>query len=486
MRVDFGAQRFIVMKFSLIKTLHEDFAKLSGDYNPIHMDENEARLTSYGFNIAHGVNVALMALETCLLSEYFYPEDFHLASAKFKFLKPVYVGDELKVLFDNNMSREASISVVSNEVEVIRIRLAKRKAEPLIPLYLDPENSVRPRIREPSEYDVRLAGDFEKNLSLEVDASLMRSMFSRCVGWLGEVAIASIIQLSTIVGMEWPGKNSLLSEIKVTFTDNPLMRGRLRVQARSTNAEFGITQISITGSSIKATVYAFFRPKRVDQIASAELQGKVPSDKFVNQKALIVGGSRGIGEVCAKILAAGGADVTITYRASAESVLEMVEEIRRFGGTANACELDVTDIASLESNAKRWSDLTHLYYFASPPIFVRRDSQFNTGLLDTFMNFYVINFSRVVCEASKLTGRLRVFYPSTIAINEGSADLLEYSIAKEAGEIAAAKLSAALDNVTVSIARLPRILTDQTNTIVYAESQDATTVMLPILIELNG
>ena len=40
--------------------------------------------------------------------------------------------------------------------------------------------------------------------------------------------------------------------------------------------------------------------------------------EFANVRALVIGGSRGLGEITAKIIAAGGGDVWITYRRGKE------------------------------------------------------------------------------------------------------------------------------------------------------------------------
>lgn len=61
-------------------------------------------------------------------------------------------------------------------------------------------------------------------------------------------------------------------------------------------------------------------------------------------RALITGGSRGIGARLAALLAADGIDVTITYRRSPEAAARVVAGIRASGGTAHAVRLE------LESN----------------------------------------------------------------------------------------------------------------------------------------
>ena len=59
--------------------------------------------------------------------------------------------------------------------------------------------------------------------------------------------------------------------------------------------------------------------------------------------ALVTGGSRGIGAAIAKRLAAGGANVAITYTKGADAAASVVKEIERAGGKAIAIQADATN-----------------------------------------------------------------------------------------------------------------------------------------------
>jgi hypothetical protein len=79
-----------------------------------------------------------------------------------------------------------------------------------------------------------------------------------------------------------------------------------------------------------------------------------------------------------------------------------------------------------------------------------------------------------------------VFYPSTVAIDEGLSTTAEYAMAKVAGETLANYLNQFMSNIQVLCRRLPRILTDQTATVGVASADNALDVLLPIVYEVQA
>lgn len=73
----------------------EDFARLSGDYNPVHMDEEFCRQHKLGHRIVHGMLVLSMVskmIGMCLPG----PGSVWL-SQSFDFIRPARIGDQLTV-----------------------------------------------------------------------------------------------------------------------------------------------------------------------------------------------------------------------------------------------------------------------------------------------------------------------------------------------------------------------------------------------------
>lgn len=73
----------------------EDFARLSGDYNPVHMDEDFCRQHDLDHRIAHGMLV--LSLVSAMIGMHLPGPGSVWLSQSFDFIRPVRIGDELTV-----------------------------------------------------------------------------------------------------------------------------------------------------------------------------------------------------------------------------------------------------------------------------------------------------------------------------------------------------------------------------------------------------
>lgn len=67
------------------------FAEVSGDYNPIHLDEGFAKTTRFGKRIAHGMLSG--AFISAVLGNEFKDRKIVYLSQTMKFTAPVFIGD---------------------------------------------------------------------------------------------------------------------------------------------------------------------------------------------------------------------------------------------------------------------------------------------------------------------------------------------------------------------------------------------------------
>jgi 3-hydroxybutyryl-CoA dehydratase len=90
------------------------FAKASGDFNPIHLDEEYAKKTRFGRRIAHGMLSAGLISRVLAMQ---LGNGIYL-SQSLKFLKPVYINDELIItLTIVSLRKERGLASVNTQVK---------------------------------------------------------------------------------------------------------------------------------------------------------------------------------------------------------------------------------------------------------------------------------------------------------------------------------------------------------------------------------
>ena len=75
----------------ITKKLIEDFAKISGDFNPLHMDEQYAKKTKFGKRVCHGMLLA--SFFSKLVGMYLPGKNALYFSQNLNFIGPCFIGD---------------------------------------------------------------------------------------------------------------------------------------------------------------------------------------------------------------------------------------------------------------------------------------------------------------------------------------------------------------------------------------------------------
>jgi hypothetical protein len=129
---------------------------------------------------------------------------------------------------------------------------------------------------------------------------------------------------------------------------------------------------------------------------------------------------------------------------------------------------------------------THVYYFATPPIFRRRAGLFSAERFEEFNLFYVQGFAQLVeFGAANWSPSVTCFFPSSTALDETSANMTEYAMSKAAGETLCEYMNKQMRHVRIIVRRLPRLPTDQTASLLNKGAADPMTIMLPIVREVQ-
>jgi acyl dehydratase/NAD(P)-dependent dehydrogenase (short-subunit alcohol dehydrogenase family) len=452
------------------------FAKLSADFNPMHLDRGFARRTQVGAPVVHGIHNLAWAANAVLRA---FP--IKVANIRARFLQPLYLDEPAFVRIRNRSDNQIEFEVVAADTAVASIKLLA-SAQPEKSVAATPLAGSAPlKMSEPANLRFEeLAG---QTGTVAIAGGDMGPLFPALMEAIGLSGLKALLATSQIVGMACPGLHSLFAGLDINFdaSDN---RNALAYAVRKVDPRFRSLQIEVSGYGAVGRLDAFARPPPPSQAGMDEISARIAGNPFAGQRSLIVGGSRGLGEVTAKIVAAGGGHSVITYREGRHEAERVSADILSCGGRCEILRYD----ALAEAN-KQLQDLGRVdcaYYFATPKIFQRKSALYEPARLRTFLEFYADGFFNL-CNALVPDGpaKLAVFYPSTVAIDHHTDATTEYAMAKIAGETLAACLNQFMSNIAVISRRLPRILTDQTATVGVASTASALDVMLPIVYEVQ-
>ena len=353
----------------------------------------------------------------------------------------------------------------------------------------DPPSSLSHHTIEKNIPDKLTAEDIAScsgQISTVCDVKLLEKMYHYLVKNISLSQISQIIASSTLVGMKCPGLNSVYSELKITFTDEDKNNEqKLSYNVQSFDKRFNLAHIDIESSGMSGSIKAFLRPEPQKQAPYSEFLTVVEKNEFIDKKALIIGGSRGLGEVTAKLLSAGGAEIVISYFKGYTEAQSLLDDILVNGGKAKILQLDVTteDNNLINSLGKNWTP-THLYYFPTPFISVAEKGLFSSQIYNRFSLYYVTGFNNLILQLLP-HGLKKVFYPSSVFIDELPLNMGEYSAAKMAGETLCNFLEKTHRDLKIFKPRIPRMKTDQTATFLPISANEPISKMIEYIRQLG-
>ena len=457
------------------------FAKLSGDFNPLHTNPVLARRLLFGRQVIHGLHALLWSMDLYLKT---HKQPMELVTVKANFQTGIGIGQRVNCIYNtpDKYRVEIKLAVDNSTAAWIQMRFNPLGQQPTITL---PAASEKPeKCRQRSLNEVVAASG---NIPLYLDTDYAALLFPNCLRVLPPIQVAILLATTRLVGMECPGHHSIYSGLNLAFDSTGTSMAKLSYQVTDCNRRLALLSMNVEAPWVKGEIKAFFRPQPQGQPSLTEICGKVEPQEFSEQQALIVGGSRGLGEVSAKLLAAGGAEVMITYYRGQQDAQQIVDEIVSHGGKAACHSLDVLEPSQgLMDTVSNFSKPLYLYYFATPFIFGAAKGKFSSQRYATFAEYYVRGFLRIVEILIDCSAVLqKIFYPSSSAIEELPLDMGEYAAAKMSGEILCEFLQKANSGLIIHTPRLPRLATDQTVSLLPVENIDPASVLLTHLRALK-
>ena len=466
------------------------FAVLSGDENPMHLSETDARRLMFGEPVVHGIHGVLWALQE--LAQWGGVR--RLTRLKASFLSPLRLDRNIdaRIIVKDGM---ANVKLVDTTGAAFKIKFE-----------FDPEAAAKPWIGAggfPDNICTVLEERSFENLSGELELAVPLDHLKLCLPGLytefDHFQLAVILATTRLVGMKCPGLHSLFLGLDLHFPaealeDDPSATiehlPKLTFDAVRVDPRFSLIDLSVIARSSDqhgvGSIRSAFRPAPVDQASYAACADAVTPDTFADQTALVIGGSRGLGEVTTKLLAAGGADVTFTYCAGAQEAEKIADSICTNGGNAKPVPFNILDCETVDGATLSIDDIqiTHLYYFPSPKIKSNSSETFDTDLYVEFQRFYVDGLNSVLEMLITAQGRsMDVFYPSSEFLDTPQSEFREYEAAKSDGEMLCEQWETRFSGkVQFRCPRIPRVRTDQTAALLPSEAQDPLPIMTDLLI----
>jgi len=103
----------------MAEELTKKFANISGDFNPLHMDEQYAKETKFGKRVVHGMLLA--SFFSRLVGMYLPGKNALYFSQNLNFVKPCFIGDRVTV--------EGEIIDKSESTKIIKLKTSIKNQE---------------------------------------------------------------------------------------------------------------------------------------------------------------------------------------------------------------------------------------------------------------------------------------------------------------------------------------------------------------------
>lgn len=452
------------------------FSALSGDRNPIHLDPIGARRSMFGAPIVHGIHLLLWALshlDSVGASR-------RVAGLQAVFQRPVRVDEPVTCVWSvtANGSR-ATVASRGRACARVDVTWISREVHSPMGVHETPVDSLPP-VDEVVDIDLENMSDGRGQVGLFLDGRAIDALMPQGMSVLRPLDVAALLATTRVIGNLRPGLNSIYSSLTAEF-GSPGGSSNLDHWVKSIDLRFKSAEIAFAGGGVEALATVFARPRPQGQLPYSEIVGAHGSEEFAGLVALVAGGSRGLGEVAAKLLCAGGAKVVLTYYKGALEADALVREMAELGADVSTQQLDVT--CALPETLPT-PDL--LLYFSTPFIFGASKGQFDVDLFDQFCKTYVRGFHALCSRLLKDGGGrvLKVLYPSSSALAEIPANMGEYAAAKAAGEVLCAHLEGSHRSILIHRPRFPRLATDQTASVSPVNNGDPLPMLLAELRRL--
>jgi len=355
----------LVTEFTITQAMIDAFARLTGDYNSMHMNAEIARKSRYRRIIVHGM---LPFSFLSVIQQKFPQQQIVFKELSCHFNKPVYAGDVVTL---NISIRQKTDEIYSFQGQWRRkynseiLLLAKGNlsvSDVLVNIVDSTDDDKRDSFlltqTTENQYTIIELSDQYEKLAFNISAELVEQYTASVLTAVNEhdksyrlcPNLLATLLLSTMVGMRLPGRYATFTRFNITFNQYLILQQIYEIHARldevSVEAEHIMANCEIR---LKNKVYATGKyevavnspPKTM--LSCAQIKQSMMDFSLDGKVALVTGASRGIGETTVKLFAMYGVRTIVCYFRGQSDAETIVKDITEAGGDAFAVQCDLTD-----------------------------------------------------------------------------------------------------------------------------------------------
>jgi len=323
------------------------FAQASGDTSPLHTDPAHCRQTPFGEPLVYGGLGAMACLGHL-------EGDAVIRRLEIAYQNPFFVDVPYQVQVISQDDSGVEIALRDGDLTLVRLKAGfgepNRITDDLEPHFNAAERGLReasPQYEWPAyEKTMTDSGPFQS------DHKALQSLAKRFGIQNKAVSnrhLDTLVYFSYLSGMVFPGYHGMSSQIRVDFTEpGPERQYGFRAKTEHFDNSYGLLSIatnlsSENGLAASGQLKAFVR-KSLPPIDLAEFSHKDKAEGDLSGKtALVVGGSRGLGEAMVKGLALRGAHVILNFKSCKAQAEQIISDLSQAPGKITLLQGDAGD-----------------------------------------------------------------------------------------------------------------------------------------------
>lgn len=353
------------IEFIITQSMIESFARLSGDYNSMHMDVEVARKSRFRRTIVHGM---LPFSFLSIIQQKFPHKKILFKELSGHFNRPVYVGDVISLNINIRHKADDLYSFQgqwcrkeNGEILLLakgKLTVCDTKADIVENIVDDMLKTLLLTPTTENQYTIEDLKDQHEVLSFHVSTKLAEQFSNSVLTTVNEPDknlqlcphLLATLLLSTMVGMRLPGRYATFTRFNITFSQNLALQQEYKLHACLDNVSVEAAHLRANCEiRIKDDVHASGKfevavnsPPRT-MLSSAQIKQVAMDFGLTDKVVLVTGASRGIGETTVKLFAMHGVKTVVCYFRGRSDAEAIVKDITEENGEAFAVQCDLTD-----------------------------------------------------------------------------------------------------------------------------------------------